>query len=97
MDLAAGRSDSIVSVSHTLRAFQALAPGLITDAEVDALIRPGPGLARPTLADTTSDPLVGRRIFLRRVAGPFRLTIFDGGHEWMPRAAMAWLADQRKP
>jgi len=97
MDLAAGRSDSIVSVSHTLRAFQALAPGLITDAEVDALIRPGPGLARPTLADTTSDPLVGRRIFLRRVAGPSRLTIFDGGHEWMPHAAMAWLADQQKP
>lgn len=97
MDLAAGRFDAIVSVSHTLRAFQLLAPGVLADTDVDALLQPGPGLPRPTPADTTSDSLLGRRIFLRRVAGPSRVTVFDGGHEWLPRAAIAWLADHRKP
>jgi dipeptidyl aminopeptidase/acylaminoacyl peptidase len=97
LDLAAGRADSVVSVSHTLRAFQLLAPGALADAEVDALLQPGPGLPRPSPADTASDPLLGRRIFLRRSAGPSRVTVFEGEHEWIPRAAIAWLAEQRKP
>lgn len=97
MDLAAGRFDSTVAVSHTLRAFQALAPGFVANADIDALLGSGPGLPWPTAADTASDPAFGRRIFLRRVAGPSRVTIFDGGHEWLPRAAIAWLAEQRKP
>jgi len=29
--------------------------------------------------------------------GNSRVTIFDGGHEWLPGAAIGWLADQRKP
>jgi hypothetical protein len=97
MDLAAGRFDSTVSASHTLRAFQALAPGMVTDADIESLLRPGPGLPRPTAADTARDPALGRRIFLRRASGGSRGTIFEGGHEWMPRAAIAWLAEQRKP
>lgn len=97
MDLAAGRFDRVVSVSHTLRAFQLLAPGVLTDADVDALLQPGPGLANPSPTDTASDGLLGRRIFLRRTAGPYRVTVFDGEHEWVPRAAIVWLADQRKP
>lgn len=97
MDLAAGRFDSTVAVSHTLRAFQALAPGVLANADIDALSRPGPGLPRPTAADTASDPLLGRRIFLRRVARHSRVTIFEGGHEWLPHSAVAWLAKQRKP
>lgn len=97
MDLAAGRYDSTVAASHTLRAFQALAPGVVTDADIDALVRQGPGLPRPAAADTANDPVLGRRIFLRRVAGASRVTIFDGGHEWVPRAAIAWLAGHRKP
>lgn len=97
MDLAAGRFDSVVSVSHTLRAFQALAPDVVTDADIEALVRPGPGLPRPLDSDTAADPLLGRRIFVRRVAGASRVTIFDGGHEWMPRAAIRWLAEQHKP
>jgi acetyl esterase/lipase len=96
MDLAAGRHDSVVAVSHTLRAFQLLAPGVVTDADIDMLLADGPGLPAPAPTDTTSDPLLGRRIFLRRVSGPSRVTIFDGGHEWVPRAAMEWLTKQRK-
>lgn len=96
MDLAAGRFDSIVAITHTLRAFQALAPGAVSRAEMEALAGPGPGLLRPSASDTASDAVLGRRIFLRRVAGASRVTIFDGGHEWLAHAAIAWLAEQRK-
>ncbi len=96
IDLAAGRFDSTVAVSHTLRTFQVLAPGRVSDAEIALLAGPGAGLPSPSPADTSSDPELGRRIFLRRTAGRYRVTIFDGGHEWLPRAAMAWLARQRK-
>jgi len=41
-------------------------------------------------ADTLPDPSFGRRIFLRRRAGPARVTIFDGTHEGIPAAAIAW-------
>jgi len=97
LDLAAGRFDSTVSVRHTLRAFQALAPGTLTETDVEALLRPGPGLPRPSAADTATDPVLGRRIYLRRIAGTSRVTIFEGGHEWHPHAAMTWLAAQRHP
>ena len=92
LDLAAGRSDSVVAFTHSLRAFQALAPGVVSDAEIAALARSGPGLGAPAPADTASDVLFGRRIFLRRTAGASRVTIFEGGHEWLASAAMAWLS-----
>lgn len=97
VDLAAGRFDSIVAVTHTLRAFQALAPDALAPSDIEALAQPGPGLPRPSASDTASDPAFRRRIFLRRVAGRSRVTIFEGGHEWLPGAAIAWLAAQRKP
>lgn len=97
MDLAAGRFDSTVAVSHTLRAFQLLAPGVIESEEINAMMGPGAGPSAPTAADTARDPAFGRRIFLRRTAGRHRVTIFEGGHEWLPHAAIAWLALQRKP
>jgi acetyl esterase/lipase len=92
MDIAAGRFDSTVAPVHSLRAFQAIAPGAITSREIESLLRPGRGLTTPAAADTASDAVLGRRIYLRRTAGPHRLTIFEGGHEWLPRAAIEWLA-----
>ncbi len=86
-DLAAGRYDSTVSPLHTLRAFQALAPGALSDADVSAFMSREPGPI-----DSTQDPELGHRIFLRREASGSRLTIFDGGHEWASHAAVAWLA-----
>lgn len=97
LDLAAGRFDSTVSITHSLRAIQAVAPQAVTDEEVALLTGAGPGLQRPAPSDTASDPLLGRRIFLRRTAGKARITIFDGGHEWMPRVAVDWLAQHQKP
>ncbi len=96
MDLAAGRFDSTVSITHSLRAMQLIAPGSVSDAEIAELTAPGAGLRTPSPADTAADPLFARRLFLRRRSGTSRLTIFDGGHEWLPRAAIAWLATQRR-
>ena len=97
LELAAGRFDSTVRVTHSLRAMQAIAPSAITDDEISQLASAGPGLLRPAVGDTASDPLLTRRIFLRRSSGRFRVTIFDGGHEWLPLAAVDWLARHRKP
>ena len=97
LDLAAGRSDTVVSIRHSLRAMQALAPDAVRDDEIALLLGSGPGLTRPAPSDTAADPLLGRRIFLRRQAGSSRITIFDGGHEWIARAAVAWLAQHQKP
>jgi hypothetical protein len=96
LDLAAGRFDSTVAASHTLRAFQAVAPGVVSDADIASLVGGGPGLTSPSVSDTATDASLGRRIFLRRAAGRSRVTIFDGGHEWLPQAAMAWLAQHHK-
>jgi acetyl esterase/lipase len=96
LDIAAGRFDSTVAVSHSLRAFQAIAPSALSNREIESLVAPGPGLIAPAAADTASDRVLGRRVYLRRVAGPHRVTVFEGGHEWLPRAAIDWLAKQQK-
>ena len=99
-DLAAGRHDTTVPIGHTLLAFNMLARAigapLITDAEIAELTGPDMMLRRPTTADTAADPAFGRARFLRRVAGPSRVTIFEGGHEWLPLTALAWLAEHHK-
>ena len=95
-DLAAGLNDTTVSPRHTLRAFHALAPSALPDTEIALLMSAGPGSASPISEDSVSDPILGRRIFLRREARGSRVTVFNGGHEWIPRAAIAWLAMQRR-
>ena len=94
LDIAAGRDDPVVPVSHSLRVFNALAlaAGVAPIAE-DELRRTGRG---PAAAEAT-DPALGRKIYVRREVGASRITIFDGGHEWVPEAAIAWLASHRKP
>jgi dienelactone hydrolase len=96
IDIAAGRSDSIVSVEQSLRAFNAIVPNAISEQEIRQLLGSGPGLTMPTVADTAIDPTFGRRIFLRRTAGLSRLTVFEGGHEWLAGSIMAWLEAQNK-
>ena len=81
LDLAAGRYDSTVSITHSLRAMQAVAPTAVTDTEIALLTSAASGLLGPAPSDTASDALLARRIFLRRTVGKFRVTIFDGGHE----------------
>ena len=44
-----------------------------------------------------SDPYYGeKRVLLRRQSKNARITIFDGGHEIIPNAALHWLQQQVK-
>jgi poly(3-hydroxybutyrate) depolymerase len=100
LELAAGLEDSVVPMRQTVDAFGVLAKAAgerpVTEAEMSQLLTDG-RLASPAIPDTAADQLFGRRIVLRRMAGNTRLTIFEGGHEWLPRAAVAWLSTHRKP
>jgi dipeptidyl aminopeptidase/acylaminoacyl peptidase len=100
IDLAAGRHDTTVPIVHSLWAFNALAKALgsaaISDREIAELTGSSAALMHPSTTDTAADPAIGRAIFLRRNAGRSRITIFEGGHEWMPPAALAWLATHQK-
>lgn len=95
LDIAAGRDDPEVPMSQSVLAFNALATGMgsapVSPDELAELMRPQGTLSRPTIADTAADTVWARRHWLRRVAGPSRLTIFDGVHEWIPRAVLDWL------
>jgi hypothetical protein len=88
LDLNAGKEDPTVAFQHTLRAFQALVPGALTEQDTAQIKMGVPFPAAPSLR---MDSLTGRRIYLRREVQDVRLTIYDGRHEWFPRAAFAWL------
>ena len=86
-DLNAQKDDPIVSFSHSLRAFSALAPGFLSDRDTAGLARGKPG---PDLPYVRTDPLTSRRIYLRREADDVRVTIREGTHEMLSAAAFAW-------
>jgi dipeptidyl aminopeptidase/acylaminoacyl peptidase len=94
LDIAAGKDDDSVSVRHTLWAFCALAPNALSEAEIAAFKTTSRSQQAQSAAKV--DPLLGRRILLRRTAGDCRITIFDGGHEWFPKAAIEWLAQHHR-
>ncbi|MDX1564146.1 MAG: prolyl oligopeptidase family serine peptidase [Phycisphaeraceae bacterium] len=100
LDLNAGIHDGhtgSVPISHTLRAFNALTAEedhfsadqirhmTETRTVAEGIEKPKPD---PTYGD--KQPLV------RRIAGRTRITIFQGGHEIIPEAALTWLSRQRK-
>ncbi|WP_411280982.1 alpha/beta hydrolase family protein [Gemmatimonas sp.] len=91
LDLAAGVHDTVVSPRHTLNAFQAIAPQALSTVEIEAMMRGQYGQTTPVV-----DSMLGRTIYVRRTAGASRLTLFEGEHEWISRAAIAWLAAQRR-
>ncbi len=91
-----GRNGS-VSFQHSIWAFNALAKHHnakgVSDAEAQQLDQDG-RLATPRPGDTAPDPAYEQAIHLRRHAGPARLTIFEGGHDALPAAAVHWLAQR---
>lgn len=103
LDLAAGIHDGhqgSVPIRHTLNAFNVLARAAghlpISDDEIAQLSRPGGRLLQPTAGDQVEDASFGRAIYLRRTAGNTRVTIFEGGHEDLPTATIAWLKQHRQ-
>jgi len=99
LDLAAGVQDGhkgSVPIRHTLDAFNLVAAAqgspVISEEEIAQLSRPDGRLDRPQPADQPEDPTFGRAVYLRRTAGKARVTIFEGGHERIARAAAEWLS-----
>ncbi len=100
IDLWAGRRDGHappahdVAVSHALVAFNVIARALgataVSTAEMQQLSRVDGRLAEPRPGDETRDPAINRDVFLRRTAGPSRVTVYEGGHEMHAGGAFAW-------
>jgi len=86
IEIAHGDHDPQVAVRHALRAFELLAPGTVSAVEREEI------LSGKVRASSDPDPLIKANIRLRRVQAAFRLTIYDGGHDYYPRAGMAWLS-----
>ncbi|MCA9173280.1 MAG: prolyl oligopeptidase family serine peptidase [Planctomycetales bacterium] len=98
LDIAAGVHDGhtgSVPIRQSLDAFNAIAKAredkLITEDEIQQLSRKNGKLERPLPSDQVEDATFNREIHLRRRSGPARVTIFEGGHEGIAPAAIAWL------
>jgi hypothetical protein len=102
LDLLAGADDGhtgSVPIRHSIDAFNRIAEAnqtpLVTEREIAQLSEQGGRLAQPRPGDQGRDPELGRDFFLRRQSHKVRLTIFDGGHESIGRATMAWFETHR--
>ena len=93
-----GHSGS-VPVSHSLRAFNAIAKGrgtkVISETTIQELVAKKP-LSSAQPEDAATDETLGRKIHLRRTSDPSMVTIFEGGHESIPTAAFEWLKKQKR-
>lgn len=89
-----------VPISHTLRAFNALAMAngvpLAQLAGADIAWMVDKAEIPPALRAPVKDATYEKPVLLRRTAGPVRLTVFDGGHEILRDAAFEWLSRQRR-
>ncbi|MCA9232196.1 MAG: PmoA family protein [Planctomycetales bacterium] len=98
LDINAGIRDGhegSVPVSQSLRAFNEIAhaPDRFSDEEIQSIVNAAE--VPEQLQEEIIDPSYGeRRPLLRRHAGRARVTLFDGGHELIPAAALEWLEEQ---
>ncbi len=97
LDIASGIHDGhagSVPIRHSLDAFNAIAVAvgsmLISADEIKQLSVDHGRLRMPMETDEQFDASFGRQIYLRRTAGNSRVSIFEGGHEGIAAAAMAW-------
>lgn len=102
IDIFAGVNDGhtgSVPVRHSLSAFNEIARAHgtkgITEAEMQSLWE-NRRLQSPESTDTGRDPFLGRELKLRRTSNRARVTVFDGGHESIPAAALEWLVRQKR-
>ncbi len=86
-----------VPVSHTLRAFNALAAeaSRIDDGLIKAMVS-GRSVPPALSAERQDDPERVKPVLFRRVSGNARVTIFEGGHDSESTSAVLWLSRQRK-
>lgn len=98
LDIAAGVHDGhrgSVPIRQSLNAFNLIARAAqttpVSEEEIIQLSRPQGRLEKPLACDKVVDAGWGRKIYLRRQAAKSRVTIFEGGHEGIAEAAVAWL------
>ena len=103
IDISAGIHDGhtgSVPIRHSLAAFNVLAEAnggaVIAEAEIVALSSPDGRLPNPQPSDLVVDVSLNRSTYLRRMAGPARVTIFEGGHEDSVPATISWLDGKSK-
>jgi len=92
LDLNAGVNDGYtgsVPIHHTLDVFNVIAKARGVQGIGPEAMRQLSERQLEAFADT-EETVCDRKIYLRRHVGPCRVTIFEGGHEQLPEAAMAW-------
>jgi pimeloyl-ACP methyl ester carboxylesterase len=86
-----------VPISHTLLAFNAVADPAdrISPADIAHMVEKSevPTHLQKKLSDRTYGPKIP---LLRKTSGSARVTIFKGGHDIVPAAALTWLSQQKK-
>jgi len=100
IDIWAGNDDTDVSPSHALLAFNTLAAATgsspISADEIAQLTQPHGHLARPQPGDQVTESSLGHPIFLRRTAGPSRVTIYEAGHATFAGPTFDWFEKHTK-
>ncbi len=100
IDINAGIHDGhtgSVPISHSIKAFNALADSRdkISEEELTHFVEKA--AVPPHLQQPPPDANYGDRTALfRKTSGRKRITIFDGRHEIVHRAALRWLSEQRR-
>lgn len=100
LDINAGIRDGhtgSVPVSHSLLAFNRVAAKKDQFNARDIAYLVKEAKVPRHLAQSIVDPAYGKKMpLLRRTSGKARLTLFDGGHELIPKAATQWLSKQSR-
>jgi predicted peptidase len=86
-----------VPVSHSLLAFNVLAAPdkQVSVADIDFMVREQK-IPAALATETQTDPERQKATLFRRSSGNARVTVFEGGHDSEPSAALEWLSRQRK-
>lgn len=88
-----------VPIRHSLAAFNAIAEShgdaVISEKEIVDLSELKK-LKSPLASDSVNDASLGQNICLRRSSQESIITIFDGGHESHPKAALEWLSAKQR-
>ncbi len=86
-----------VPVSHSLHAFNVLAASdkQVLATDIDFMVRERK-IPTALAAETQIDPERQKATLFRRSSGNARVTVFEGGHDSEPSAALEWLSRQRK-
>ena len=84
-------------VSHSLLAFNVLAAPdkQVPVADIDFMVREQK-IPAALANETQNDPERQKATLFRRASGNARVTVFEGGHDSEPTAALEWLSRQRK-